>query len=315
MFTKRAGFTLIELLVVVAIIAILAALLLPALQKARQAALTVSCLNNMRQLGLQTFNYNDAWNGMCPPGQWDLGGATTIQNNAGDREYKGLPTYMDSWFVQYSRDMGLLRSGVRQTLSPIVDCPAAVPVGADIEETIKNGVSSTKGPRRISGNQFFFIRLESQDGTTLRGTGYSNQEPKTINMNRATRAFARTVMFADAAEGATSPNAAKYGVLMYPTNWFAAGNGDGKAGDGQLDLFDTTKYLSGTGTGENSPENLFKDGKNESMRIRHDGNTRINMAYADGHAGARGAGELKVNHLVPKYGTDSRMFQSKGKLW
>ncbi len=96
-------FTLIELLVVIAIIAILAAILLPALNQARERGLSINCLSRLKELGTASHAYTDTYQGWLLPGKW-----TDPQDTSGNTDIKWPKTLMRA---------GLLTSG------KILTCP------------------------------------------------------------------------------------------------------------------------------------------------------------------------------------------------
>ena len=104
MFPKRHAFTLVELLVVIAIIGVLVALLLPAVQAAREAARRSQCTNNLRQIGVGIHNYESTWKTL-PPGSYQAVFGTWILHLLPFVEQQALHSqYIGSGAMEQMRD-------------------------------------------------------------------------------------------------------------------------------------------------------------------------------------------------------------------
>lgn len=145
----RDAFTLIELLVVIAIIAILIGLLLPAVQKVREAAARSTCQNNMKQLGLAAANYEGAFQKLPPSLIVELG------NPPGGSGQPGFPYpgIVHSWapnLLPYIEQENLYRQ--YNFRFPWFSSPSIVPGTPDNQSVLRNPIKTFLCPSTPGGN-------------------------------------------------------------------------------------------------------------------------------------------------------------------
>ncbi|TWT39361.1 DUF1559 domain-containing protein [Blastopirellula retiformator] len=218
----RHAFTLVELLVVIAIIGVLIALLLPAVQQAREAARRMSCTNNLKQLGLALHNYHDT-HGSFPPGGlgypfvWSPQSLLlpyVDQGNLGDLLHYEVPP-MNAFAGSYDATLVGENDTAAQTRLSLLLCPSD---RDEVPGSVYGGISY---PMSL-GSGVNNISDASDDGANANSDGVIFSLSKT-GFRDVTDGTSNTVVFSehllgDGNDSAPSNNDYRHRVIQLDTN-------------------------------------------------------------------------------------------------
>lgn len=204
----RRGFTLIELLVVIAIIAILIGLLLPAVQKVREAAARMTCSNHLHQLALAAHNYHDT-NGFFPPAWRNPTPTTTFTNVIQDPPLPDTPRFTNCLveLLPYIEQDNLQKNwnwtdinanrgpdgSVSSQVIKIFLCPSS-PLAAQPKATVSGNVYGLNSYAGVAGRYSFRAFVGSAFTISNDGIFYINSR---VKMNGITDGTSNTFMFGE----------------------------------------------------------------------------------------------------------------------
>jgi prepilin-type N-terminal cleavage/methylation domain-containing protein/prepilin-type processing-associated H-X9-DG protein len=151
-FRRLGGFTLVELLVVIAIIGVLVALLLPAVQAAREAARRMQCGNNLKQIGLALHNHENVYNYM-PPWAFDFTTNPNPQNPLGNQRQGHAPLGMILPYIEQQNVMAGLR--VDRSVNDPLNWPPNYGTATVATTTVKSYVCPSTPKRVIDYSPWF----------------------------------------------------------------------------------------------------------------------------------------------------------------